>query len=181
MGQVLTPIHPGADISKGKHSVDCLFWLLASIVLGMRFILVPGNQVRGDDRSVLSIWGAWKLWGIRRGRSGYCPNFWNNSGRCYGCCLGHTVLLGNVTFDRAIIWIEGDAQRNLDWMLGKDEIIETPIKQRMKMHRTLEREYSEKYKAALQMAVLLTVSPGLLTFSIWNFHWSWVMGEPPLT
>ncbi|KAL6347309.1 hypothetical protein AAG906_013745 [Vitis piasezkii] len=44
-----------------------------------------------------------------------------------------------------------------DLILGKDKIMEIPAKQKMDRHETLKREYSEEYKAALQMAVTLTV------------------------
>ncbi|KAF8380235.1 hypothetical protein HHK36_027717 [Tetracentron sinense] len=67
------------------------------------------------------------------------------------------VLSCNATSDHAIIWIEKEAQRALDLMLEKDRIMEIPAKQRMERQKTIAREHSEEYKAALQRAVTLDV------------------------
>ncbi|KAG6649861.1 hypothetical protein CIPAW_06G002500 [Carya illinoinensis] len=69
----------------------------------------------------------------------------------------HIVLSCNATSDHAIIWIEREAQRALDLMLEKDRITEIPEKQRMERQKTLVREHTEEYKAALQRAVTLDV------------------------
>ncbi|XP_035542519.1 uncharacterized protein LOC109004514 isoform X2 [Juglans regia] len=69
----------------------------------------------------------------------------------------HIVLSCNATSDHAIIWIEREAQRALDLMLEKDRITEIPAKQRMERQKTLVKEHTEEYKAALQRAITLNV------------------------
>ncbi|XP_072977487.1 uncharacterized protein [Typha angustifolia] len=69
----------------------------------------------------------------------------------------HIVLSCNATSDHAIIWIEREAQRALDLMLEKEEIMEIPAKQRMERKETLQREHNEEHRAALRRAVTLSV------------------------
>ncbi|WOG91352.1 hypothetical protein DCAR_0310601 [Daucus carota subsp. sativus] len=69
----------------------------------------------------------------------------------------HIVLSCNATSDHAIIWIEREAKRALDIMLEQDPIMEIPATQKMERQKTLAREHSEEYKAALRRAVTLAV------------------------
>ncbi|CAK9185041.1 unnamed protein product [Ilex paraguariensis] len=69
----------------------------------------------------------------------------------------HIVLSCNATSDHGIIWIEREAQRALNLLHEKNNIMEIPAKQKMERQETLAREHSEEYKAALQRAVTLNV------------------------
>ncbi|KAJ6869855.1 hypothetical protein NC651_034534 [Populus alba x Populus x berolinensis] len=69
----------------------------------------------------------------------------------------HIVLSCNAASDHSIIWIEREAQRAMDVMLEKDDIMEIPAKQRMERQETLAREHREEHRAALQRAVTLAV------------------------
>ncbi|KAH8486255.1 hypothetical protein H0E87_025321 [Populus deltoides] len=69
----------------------------------------------------------------------------------------HIVFSCNATSDHSIISIEREAQRAMDVMVEKDDIMEIPAKQRMERQETLAREDREEYRAALQRAVTLPV------------------------
>ncbi|XP_010255373.1 PREDICTED: uncharacterized protein LOC104596061 [Nelumbo nucifera] len=67
------------------------------------------------------------------------------------------VLSCTATSDHTIIWIEREAQRALNLMLEKDQVMGIPPKQKMERQETLAKEHTEEYKAALQKAVTLAV------------------------
>ncbi|KAL7107106.1 hypothetical protein ACP275_06G033300 [Erythranthe tilingii] len=69
----------------------------------------------------------------------------------------HIVLSCNATSDHAIIWIEREAETALELMREKDHTLEIPTKQRMERQKSLAKEHSDEYKAALRRAVTLSV------------------------
>ncbi|CAL9007167.1 unnamed protein product [Prunus brigantina] len=69
----------------------------------------------------------------------------------------HIVLSCNITSDHAIIWIEREAQKAFDLMLEEDRTMEVPAKQRMERRKSLVREHSLEYKAALRRAIALDI------------------------
>ncbi|KAL8232578.1 hypothetical protein R6Q57_002356 [Mikania cordata] len=82
----------------------------------------------------------------------------------------HIVLSCNATSDHAIIWIEREAKRALDFMLEKDPIMEIPAKQKMERQQTLAKEHGEEYAAALQRAVKLAVPHAVLPSQYGTFQ-----------
>ncbi|KAK4266835.1 hypothetical protein QN277_023704 [Acacia crassicarpa] len=81
----------------------------------------------------------------------------------------HLVLSCNATSDHAIIWIEREAQRALDLMREKDQLMEIPAKQRMERNESLTRR-NQEYEAALQRAVALEIPQPYSPPSYGTFH-----------
>ncbi|MQM07775.1 hypothetical protein Taro_040616 [Colocasia esculenta] len=69
----------------------------------------------------------------------------------------HIVLSCNATSDHAIVWIEREAQRALDFMLEKEQTMQIPTVQQMERQKSVAREHNEEYKAALYRAVSLAI------------------------
>ncbi|KAL8095884.1 uncharacterized protein LOC141689385 [Apium graveolens] len=82
----------------------------------------------------------------------------------------HIVLSCNATSDHAIIWIEREAKIALDIMLEQDPIMEIPAKQKIERQKTLDKEHSKEYKAALQRAVTLAVPHAFLPSTYGTFE-----------
>jgi len=75
----------------------------------------------------------------------------------------HIILSCNATSDHAIIWIEREAQRALDFcqfqlLVENEETMEAPEVQRMGDEITVTRAHDEEQQAALRRAVALGVA-----------------------
>ncbi|PKI45439.1 hypothetical protein CRG98_034244 [Punica granatum] len=67
------------------------------------------------------------------------------------------ALSCNATSDHAVIWIERESQRALELMLEREKAMDIPASQRMERQKSIAREHTEEYKAALQKAVDLHI------------------------
>ena len=142
---------PLEDIFKSLFYLPCL-----SCLKCMRDICILEEKMLRDPKRLYAPSRLYHIVEIKLFRMGRFPPVMRTVVLVDGR-FEHIVLPSNATSNHAIIWIEREAQRAPDLILGKDKIMEIPAKQKMERHETLKREYSEESKAALQMAVTLTV------------------------
>ncbi|GMY07215.1 Lipase, class 3 [Fagus crenata] len=142
---------PLEDIFKSLFCLPCLLCLRC-----MRDTCIPEEKMLKDPRRLYAPGRLYHIVERKPFRMGRFPPVVKTAVPVDGR-FEHIVLSCNATSDHAIIWIEREAQRALNLMLEKDEIMEIPAKQRMERQETLAREHTEEYKAALQRAVTLSV------------------------
>ncbi|KAG6649860.1 uncharacterized protein LOC122313939 isoform X2 [Carya illinoinensis] len=142
---------PLEDIFKSLFCLPCLLCLRC-----MRDTCIPEEKMLKDPRRLYAPGRLYHIVERKPFRMGRFPPVVRTAVPVDGR-FEHIVLSCNATSDHAIIWIEREAQRALDLMLEKDRITEIPEKQRMERQKTLVREHTEEYKAALQRAVTLDV------------------------
>ncbi|KAF3432970.1 hypothetical protein FNV43_RR24072 [Rhamnella rubrinervis] len=142
---------PLEDIFKSLFCLPCLLCLRC-----MKDTCIPEEKMLKDPRRLYAPGRLYHIVERRPFRMGRFPPVVRTAVPVDGR-FEHIVLSCNATSDHAIIWIEREAQRALDLMLEKDQIMEIPTSQRMERQQTLAKEHSEEYRAALQRAVTLSV------------------------
>ncbi|KAJ4956308.1 hypothetical protein NE237_013091 [Protea cynaroides] len=142
---------PLEDIFKSLFCLPCLLCLRC-----MRDTCIPEEKMLKDPRRLYAPGRLYHIVERKPFRMGRYPPVVKTAVPVDGR-FEHIVLSCNVTSDHAIIWIQREAQRALDLMLEKDQIMKIPAKQRMQRQETLAREKTEEHKAALKRAVTLSV------------------------
>ncbi|KAE8077720.1 hypothetical protein FH972_016255 [Carpinus fangiana] len=142
---------PLEDIFKSLFCLPCLLCLRC-----MRDTCIPEEKMLKDPRRLYAPGRLYHIVERKPFRMGRFPPVVRTAVPVDGR-FEHIVLSCNATSDHAIIWIEREAQRALDLMIEKDQIMEIPAKHRMERQETLAREHTQEYKAALQRAVTLAV------------------------
>ncbi|XP_015878136.1 uncharacterized protein LOC107414509 isoform X1 [Ziziphus jujuba] len=154
---------PLEDIFKSLFCLPCLLCLRC-----MKDTCIPEEKMLKDPRRLYAPGRLYHIVERRPFRLGRFPPVVRTAVPVDGR-FEHIVLSCNATSDHAIIWIEREAQRALNLMLEKDQIMEIPAKQKMERQQTLAREHSEEYRAALQRAVTLAVPHAYSPFQYGTF------------
>ncbi|KAJ6764370.1 ALPHA/BETA-HYDROLASES SUPERFAMILY PROTEIN [Salix koriyanagi] len=142
---------PLEDIFKSLFCLPCLLCLRC-----MRDTCIPDEKMIKDPRRLYAPGRLYHIVERKLFRLGRFPPVVRRAVPVDGR-FEHIVLSCNAISDHSIIWIEREAQKAMDIMVEKDDIMEIPAKQRMERQETLAREHSEEYRAALQRAVTLSV------------------------
>ncbi|GMH08980.1 hypothetical protein Nepgr_010820 [Nepenthes gracilis] len=154
---------PLEDIFKSLFCLPCILCLRC-----MRDTFVPEEKMLRDPRRLYAPGRLYHIVERKPFRCGRYPPVVRTAVPVDGR-FEHIVLSCNATSDHGIIWIEREAQRALELMLEKDQVMEIPAQQKMERQVTLAREHIQEYKAALQRAVTLSVPHAYLSSEYGTF------------
>lgn len=154
---------PLEDIFKSLFCLPCLLCLRC-----LRDTCIPEEKMLKDPRRLYAPGRLYHIVERKPFRLGRFPPVVRTAVPVDGR-FEHIVLSCNATSDHAIIWIQREAQRAMDLMLEKDQMMEIPAKQRMERQEITAREHSEEHKAALERAVELDVPHALAPYQYGTF------------